>query len=154
MAKITFADKITLAPQPDIAHENKCTADDLNEIKNSVNALYTPNDWTLIDNNIYYKRVGNVITIIRQARNNGGSYIQNEISLTGYDYTNITSSIPSAIRPNSRFAFPVFVHFTDNSFGTASCYGEIQTDGKLSIYNWGNTKTANRIAFCFTYIID
>lgn len=37
MAKITFADKITLAPQPDIAHENKCTADDLNEIKNSVN---------------------------------------------------------------------------------------------------------------------
>lgn len=119
-----------------------------------LNIIQPSSAWTLIDNDIYYKKVGKVITIIRQARNNGGSYIQNEIVLTGFDYTNITTSVPTSIRPNLRFAFPVFVHFTDNSFGTANCYGEIQTDGKISIYNWGNQKTANRIAFCFTYIID
>lgn len=37
MAKITWADKITLNPQPSIARENKCTDDDLNEIKQVVN---------------------------------------------------------------------------------------------------------------------
>lgn len=118
-----------------------------------LNIIQPSSAWTLIGNDIYYKKVGKVVTIIRQARNNGGSYIQNEIALTGFDYTNITTSVPVSIRPNSRFAFPVFVHFTDNTFAT-QCYGEIQTDGKISIYNWGAQKTANRLAFCFTYIID
>lgn len=112
-----------------------------------------PTGWTLIDNNIYYKKSGNMVTIMRQARDSS-SWIQNETSLTAYDYTNITSSVPSGIRPSTRIAFPVFIHFTDNSFGTNTSYGEIQTDGKISIYNWNGAKTANRIAFCVTYIID
>lgn len=37
MAKITWADKTALNPQPSIARENKCTNDDLNEIKQVVN---------------------------------------------------------------------------------------------------------------------
>jgi hypothetical protein len=37
MAKITWTDKTALNPQPSIARENKCTDDDLNEIKQVVN---------------------------------------------------------------------------------------------------------------------
>ena len=37
MAKITWADKTALNPQPSIARENKCTDADLNEIKSVVN---------------------------------------------------------------------------------------------------------------------
>jgi len=37
MAKITWANKTTLNPQPSIARENKCTNADLNEIKSVVN---------------------------------------------------------------------------------------------------------------------
>lgn len=37
MALITFADKETLNPQPDIARENKVIDDDINEIKNVFN---------------------------------------------------------------------------------------------------------------------
>lgn len=37
MAKITWADKTAINPQPSIARENKCTNTDLNEIKSVVN---------------------------------------------------------------------------------------------------------------------
>lgn len=37
MAKITYANKVTLNPQPSIADENKVTDDDMNEIKDVVN---------------------------------------------------------------------------------------------------------------------
>jgi len=37
MAKITFGNKVTLNPQPDIARENKVIDDDINEIKTVVN---------------------------------------------------------------------------------------------------------------------
>lgn len=149
MVKIQFQNNIT-----------KANAATFNTMQDNIeDAIDTKQDalidsgWTLIDNNIYYKKVGKEVSIIRQARNNSGSYIQNEIVLNGYDYTNITTSIPASIRPSYRIAFPVFIHFTDNTFANAS-YGEIQTDGKLSIYNWASQKTANRIVFCFTYTID
>lgn len=110
------------------------------------------NQWTLISNNIYYKKDGNVITIMRQARNDSGTFIQDEITLTGYAYTDLVTTIPSDIRPSTRLAFPIFAHATDNSFITQA-YGELQTDGKLSIYNWSAEKVANRLAFCITYSI-
>ncbi len=37
LTKITWADKTALNPQPSVARENKCTDDDLNEIKSVVN---------------------------------------------------------------------------------------------------------------------
>lgn len=40
MAKITYANKATLNPQPSISVENKVTDADMNEIKTSVNTLY------------------------------------------------------------------------------------------------------------------
>ena len=118
-----------------------------------INSKLESGNWTLIDNDIYYKKVGNVVTIMRQARNDSGSFIQDEIVLTGYAYTDLLTTIPSAIRPSTRLAFPIFAHATDNSFITQA-YGEIQTDGKLSIYNWSAEKTANRLAFCITYITN
>jgi hypothetical protein len=35
---ITFADKVTLDPQPSVARENKVTDDDMNEIKSVINS--------------------------------------------------------------------------------------------------------------------
>ena len=40
MAKITYGTKAPFQNNPDIPKENKCTADDLNEIKNVVNQNY------------------------------------------------------------------------------------------------------------------
>ena len=40
MAKITYANKVALNPQPSISEENKVTDTDMNEIKTSVNTLY------------------------------------------------------------------------------------------------------------------
>ena len=37
MSKITYSNKVSLNPQPSIADINKCTADDMNEIKTVVN---------------------------------------------------------------------------------------------------------------------
>ena len=37
LSKITYDNKVSLNPQPSIANENKCTSNDLNEIKSVVN---------------------------------------------------------------------------------------------------------------------
>lgn len=37
MSQITYADKVTLVSQPDVANENKVTASDMNEIKTAHN---------------------------------------------------------------------------------------------------------------------
>lgn len=48
MAKITYANKTALNPQPSISAENKVTDSDMNEIKSSVNDLYDEVD-SIID---------------------------------------------------------------------------------------------------------
>ena len=118
-----------------------------------INGKVESGNWTLISNNIYYKKVGNVVTLIRQARDDNGSFVQNEITLTGYAYTNIATTLPEEIRPSKRIAYNIFAHTKDNAFYTQA-YGEIQTDGNLSIYNWGAETILNRLAFCVTYILD
>ena len=118
-----------------------------------INGKVESGNWTLISNDIYYKKVGNVVTLIRQARNDSGSFIQNEITLTGYAYTNIATTLPEEIRPSKIIAYNIFAHTKDNAFYTQA-YGEIQTDGNLSIYNWGAEIILNRLAFCVTYILD
>lgn len=52
MAKITYANKVTLNPQPSVADENKVTDDDMNEIKSVVNGLIV-NSYTADDENTY-----------------------------------------------------------------------------------------------------
>jgi hypothetical protein len=46
MSKITWADKVTLDTQPDIARINKVTNEDMNEIKNAHNDLNGTILWT------------------------------------------------------------------------------------------------------------
>lgn len=112
--------------------------------------------YTLLDNSLYYKKVGKMVTIFRPARTTSNSYIQNEISLAEYNYTNLNASnklLPSDLRPNARIAFPVFAHNTSNE-NLNRCYGEIMENGYVAIYNWGSATTLNRLAFCITYMVD
>ena len=88
MSKITYTDKVTLNENPNVADVNKVKADDLNEIKNVVNANddkfnYTQEEqrigtWTnnkpiyrkvynltiTLDNNYYYTYTGDSATIM------------------------------------------------------------------------------------------
>lgn len=112
--------------------------------------------YTLLDNYIYYKKVGKMVTIFRPARTTSNSYIQNEIVVNEWNYTNLNASnklLPEELRPNARIVFPVYVHSTDNQFITRS-YIEVMENGNIAIYNWGAGYTANRICFCATYMVD
>ena len=68
MSKITYTDKVTLNENPNVADVNKVKADDLNEIKNVVNANddkfnYTQEEQrigTWIDGKPLYRKVSNV----------------------------------------------------------------------------------------------
>lgn len=61
MAKITFEDKVALNPQPSVAEKNKCTDANINEIKNSVNALYDAmfEEKSITNCNLY--RIGSMV---------------------------------------------------------------------------------------------
>lgn len=75
MAKITYADKETLNPQPSIADKNKVTYGDMNEIKSVINntilsllgldtdnwsssGTYLKGDTVCYDNKIYMNKTG------------------------------------------------------------------------------------------------
>lgn len=69
MSQITYADKVALNPQPDIADINKVTDSDMNMIKNAVNDNYSKivptittdaNGWTVVDH-YYYKEYTKVV---------------------------------------------------------------------------------------------
>ena len=62
MSQITWADKVTLDAQPDIARMNKVIDEDMNEIKEAVNDNYSKivptittdaNGWTVADHTFY-----------------------------------------------------------------------------------------------------
>lgn len=112
--------------------------------------------YTLLDNYIYYKKVGKMVTIYRPARTTSNSYIQNEIAVNEWNYTYLNASnklLPSDLRPSARIVTPAYVHSTDNQFITRS-YIEVLENGYVAIYNWGAGYTANRICFCITYMVD
>lgn len=108
--------------------------------------------YTLLSNSVYYKKVGKMVTIFRPARTTGG-YIQNDISLAEFNYTNIATGLPEELRPNARIAFPIFAHTTSNTILTTS-YGEVMENGNIAVYNWSGATTLNRLAFCITYMVD
>ena len=148
MAKITYADKITLAPQPDIANENKCTADDLNEIKNSVNQIYdnleTPG-WTQIGSNSYdtrYNKCGNVVSV--------QCYSPANTTIAGYSQT-VVGTLPSTLKPALTIRGGVYAR------GNNNIYVQINsTNGNIVIFNWGSAITytdSGQMAFSITFVL-
>lgn len=111
--------------------------------------------WKELGKFIYYRKIGNVVTIMRPARTTGGAFIgtENEIALDEYNYTNVLTNMPAEIRPSYRLGFPVFAHSSDNQFITR-CYGEIMENGNLAIYNWGSEVELNRLVFTVTYLVN
>lgn len=125
---------------------------------NYVNSItgFDLSGYTLLDNSIYYKKCGKMVTLYRPARTTTNSYIQNEISLAEYNYTNLNASnklLPAELRPSARIGFAVFAHTTGNE-NLNRCYGEVEENGYIAIYNWGSATTLNRLAFCVTYMVD
>lgn len=95
MAKITWADKTALNPQPSIARENKVIDDDMNEIKSVVNT----NDDSLIG--VTNSVTGLMGTILYDNSSGTASTIPLSDNVNNYDYieiyfkTNDTGSIAS-----------------------------------------------------------
>lgn len=76
MSKITYTNKSTLNPQPSIAEENKVTSDDMNEIKNVVNA----NDDNVGDlANLNTTEKSNIVGAINEVNNNLNNMIKSVV---------------------------------------------------------------------------
>lgn len=94
MGKITWADKVTLNPQPTIARENKVIDDDMNEIKNVVNGNDTNvgdlTDLNTTDKSSLVNAINEVnakvgITTLWSGTQSSGSVSFNE-SIQNYDF--------------------------------------------------------------------
>ena len=109
MSKITYADKVALRELP-IDDENKITADDVNEIKAAVNALYDKHGWASYADGQYTSGSPQAITEGNTAAigNNAAT------SVTTYKPTNVSTLYSSGkIRPAAvGDAYIVDVHFT------------------------------------------
>ena len=62
------------------------------------------------------------------------------------------ATLPEGYRPTMDINIPIFVRLSDEIM-TSECYMVIQPDGKINIYNWGNTKTIKAITGSATYIV-
>lgn len=149
MAKITYDNKITLNPQPSIADANKCTANDLNEIKESVNALYDMNEvsgWNLIDSGFgcYYKKMGNIVSV----------RCQTTVEKTLAGFTSITiGTLPEGSRPSVNIRGTTYAR--GNSGSSSAVYFEIKTNGEIKLFNWeaAITLESGALAFITTYLL-
>lgn len=148
MAKITFQDKVALNPQPSVAEINKCTDANINEIKNSVNALYddlTPTEWVNISATGYttvYKKVGNIVCI--------RCYSNENITISGWAQT-VVGTIPQALRPTGNYRAPVYCKGNNNIYCQV-----VQDSNNVIIFNWGNAITltdGGQMAFTLVYLI-
>lgn len=139
MSMITFADKVTLDPQPSVARENKVTDDDINEIKSVINNKVGDVDnldttsntivGAINENNASIKSIGKLLW--------EGSFTSGSITINGLsDYTTIIAIVGGATCIGS----------LTYGLGGAGVYGSYAT----SIYNYrfavnGNTLTIDNI---------
>lgn len=110
-----------------------------------INGKVTPENWSSeigTGFGCYVKKTGNVVTIT--ATNTA------TISLTGYAQTQI-GTLTQKYCPSKNIRFPVYVRTTSN------VYGQVNTNGAIVLFNWGNAisnSEAGTIAFTITYIVD
>ena len=116
MSKITYADKVTLNENPDVADVNKVKASDMNEIKNVVNANddkfnYTQEEQrigTWIDGKPVYRKVIQTTSPSNDDTNTNiytiTENIENAIRLDGYIH---------AWNPNYRGNINCFINSSD-----------------------------------------
>ena len=106
MSKITYADKVTLKENPNVADVNKIKAGDLNEIKNVVNANddkfnYTQEEQrigTWIDGKPVYRKVLSGM-VFDGTRNHNISNIDNITSIDGTLWSGTTQDQATNVFP-------------------------------------------------------
>lgn len=91
-----------------------------------------------------YRKTGKVVEV------NIYIYTSNGYSLDGYEY-NVIGNLPIDIRPDKLIAVPVFIRTLDGNFPT-DVKAELKTNGTVSLFNWGNTKTIETASAIITYI--
>lgn len=111
-------------------------ATNLNKIENELEFLDGNSSWVSLGNTVYYKKVGNVVTI--------RGFSQNEVALTEGDYK-IIATLPQEIRPSIELAFP-WSPIGQDMAGLARIY----SDGNLALYSTNGTAWW---AFTITYIL-
>lgn len=123
MSKITYTDKVTLNENPNVADVNKVKADDLNEIKNVVNANddkfnYTQGEQrigTWINGKPLYRKVIKVTSIDRSSNNYDVAISISNLN----EIVNIGGTIKIT---NTNTYKPITVIYTDNSNAIGSNY--------------------------------
>lgn len=170
MGKITWADKVTLNPQPSISAENKVTDADMNEIKNVVNGndtnvgdltdLNTTDKSSIVNaiNEVIYKDIYSTTEVLtNKAWLNGKPIYKKVVSVnfpTGAGTTTITHNISNIefITNYQLIWYDTFDHRWFNNFKdtTGDFYIEIDGISSTSIQvkavgnlNW-NDRTSDR----------
>lgn len=109
----------------------------LNKIENELEFLDGNSSWVSLGNTVYYKKVGNVITV--------RGYSNGDVALTAGDYKTI-ATLPQEARPSITLAFPWTL------VGVRGAHiGRIKAeDGAIELYS----DEANIYwAFTITYVI-
>lgn len=111
-------------------------ATNLNKIENELEFLDNNSSWVSLGNTVYYKKVGNVVTV--------RGYSQNEVALTAGDYKTI-ATLPQEARPSITLAFPWTL------IGIKGAHiARIQTNGTIELYS---DEATTYWAFTITYVI-
>lgn len=116
--------------------DTKATTDNLQTQIDTINGKLTPSGWTSLGNTVYYKKVGNIVTV--RGFSNG------DFSLNANDYITV-ATLPQEARPSITLAFPWTL------IGVRGAHiARIQTNGIVELYS--DTATTYW-AFAITYIL-
>lgn len=111
-------------------------ATNLNKIENELEFLDGNSSWVSLGNTVYYKKVGNVITV--------RGYSNDDVALTAGDYKTI-ATLPQEARPSIALAFPWTL------VGIKGAHiARIQTNGTIELYS---DEATTYWAFTITYVI-
>lgn len=111
-------------------------ATNLNKIENELEFLDGNSSWVSLENTVYYKKVGNVVTV--------RGYSQDEVALTAGDYKTI-ATLPQDVRPTTTLAFPWTLIGINGAH-----IARIQTNGIIELYS---DEVNTYWAFTITYVI-
>lgn len=113
------------------------TTDNLQSQIDTINSKLTPGGWISLGNTVYYKKVGNIVTV--------RGFSSGNFSLNANDYTTV-ATLPTEARPSMELLFP-WSRVGEGTVGVTRIYA---SDGTIRLFVNAST---TYWAFAITYIV-
>lgn len=104
----------------------------LNKIENELEFLDGNSSWVSLGNKVYYKKVGNVVTV--------RGFSSGTVKLTANEYTTV-ATLPAEIRPSMELAFPWVIVGEGTAGLTKIRNGNIMLFANTTTIYWAFTVT-------------